>query len=337
MPSNIEIFCARWGADLKMMAGDPASHLSYSITGVSEENAKSYDGLVDTLRLKFNGRFGNYVYQLIHMFHVAIFIGATKVIIISTPEISIQKSIVVNNINIALENDVGNNGVCLTGAFFNGLPFGKIMHSLDQSRRILIARTYIRPLMMLIRHSEPELDSDALIINIRSGDIFEGDPRPRGGAGYTQPPLSFYRKVIKAAFPDGPGRITIITEGTLNPVVSVLIEELAVAGHRVLFRLNYDLKSDLNILLNSSRMVFANGSFGIALAMLSEKIREGYFFRINGTGSLAPIGDYLGDEITKHIIIDDDNAYTPFGIWQNSPEQRSLMLDFPEDKLSWLP
>jgi len=274
-----------------------------------------------------------------NLFHVAEKLGATQVRIVATDVFPIELT-VINGITIAPREvpfDVALN--CLSGMFFTCTPLGGIMDDLTPQHRVYLLETYIRPLLIPFKMPTNIITPGDLIIHIRSGDIFQGEEGQGGssfgGSIYTQPPLSFYLLVVERAFSGLKGRVIIIAENSLNPVILELVKTLDAECHQVTLRLNHDLATDLSWLFCGSNVVFAHGSIGIAVALLSPSIKTAYFFRHNGTGTLEPVTKYIGDQVQKFFVIDEDGSFIPFGGWRNTAAQRRQLLEFPIERLKW--
>jgi hypothetical protein len=335
----IDRFAARWGADARAMRSPPESHVNYPITGGEGLNPGEYAGEIQAIRLLFCGRWGNYVFQLMNLFHVAETLGATDVRIIETDVFPVRET-VINGITIAPhEIPVDPSLYCLCGVFFSCTPLGGMMDDLTAERRVYLLETYIRPLLIPLRLPADIIAPGDLVIHIRSGDIFQGEEGQGGvnggGQVYTQPPLSFYQMVVEHVFQGFKGSVFIISENSLNPVILPLVKMLDEAGHAVTLRLNQDLVTDLSWIFAAKNVVFANGSIGIAAALLSPSIRRAFFFRLDGTGTIEPVSKYIGNQIEKYFIVDIDQNYIPFGAWMNTSAQRHKMLDFPIQNLQW--
>jgi hypothetical protein len=337
----IERFAAHWGADPAAMRSTarPKSHLRYTITGGEGKDPDAYGGEIQAIRLLFNGRWGNYVFQLMNLFHVAETLGATSVFISETDVFPV-KPVNIKEISISPRGlPVDAESYCLTGVFFNASPLGRIMQDLTPERRVYLVDTYIRPLMTDVQPKPGAIGTDDLVVHIRSGDAFE-DPEGQGASGgagpiYVQPPLAFYLSVIERAFGGARGTVHIVAENARNPVIPALVASLDQARIGLVLRLNNSLISDLECMLAARRLVVANGSIGIAAILMSKVLQEAYFFRDKGTGTMLPIAHYVGDQIRKHIVFDADSSYIAAGQWRNTAEQRRIMCEFPAAKLTW--
>lgn len=338
-PDLITRFAARWGADGAMMQNAPEPVMEFSITGGCGRNQSAYAGEIEAIWLNFHTRWGNYVYQLIHVFHAATLLQVKQVHIVSTDIFPVSERHIGGIKILSHAQAPPANLYCLRGVFFDPLALGRMMDSLTAARRVQLAASYVAPLLAPMNTSQVPLGPDDLAIHIRSGDIFEGEDGAAaaipGGIYYIQPPLSFYAMVLERVFVSGKGRIVIIAENAMNPVILPLVRQADKMGLAVTLRLGQSLADDLCWLLAARQIVFANGTIGIALALLSKSLRAGYFFRRNSTGMLHDISYYLGCKIEQHVVSDRDGAYIQIGDWSNTQAQRAEMLECPQERLFW--
>ncbi len=332
-------FAARWGADAAMMRHAPEPVMEFTITGGEGRNQAAYAGEIDAIWLNFHTRWGNYVYQLIHVFHAATLLNVRQVYIVST-EIFPVTDRTIGAIKILSHAHVPPAHLyCLRGVFFNPLALGRMMDSLTAGRRVHLAAAYVAPLLAPMNMSQVPAGPDDLAIHIRSGDIFEGEDGAAaaipGGIYYIQPPLSFYTMVLDRVFGGRKGHVVIIAENARNPVILPLVRQADTMGLAVTLRLGQSLPDDLCWLFAARQIVFANGTIGIAIALLSKSLRTGYFFRRNSTGMLHDISHYLGGKIEQRVVADHDGAYIQIGDWSNTKAQRAEMLEYPQDRLFW--
>ena len=330
---QVNEFLSRWGANLNLLPepADSPTHYSLSCAGSS---SPTEGATIDALRIRFIGRWGNYVIALSQLFYLADLMAIKQIYIVRTSVMPLPHTMRINNLSISsTEEPPKNVGYSLEGQFFFPSSLGELLSDLTPNLRYHIARTYIRPLMAVVQPTE---DYD-LLIHVRSGDIFEGRDglggTGLGGALYTQPPLSFYEMAADAALQGKPGQILILSENSLNPTIFPLVCYLESIGHAVVLRLNHDFNQDLGLLLNAKKVAFAAGTIGVAIAMLSSKLQDAYFFRHNSTGTFQTMESYLPTHIRAHFAI--DKGFTAVGNWQNTAEQRNLMTTFPKHQIFW--
>lgn len=161
-----------------------------------------------------------------------------------------------------------------------------------------------------------------LTIHLRSGDVFG----TRKVAGYGQPPLSFYQLVIGSSDWEG---VTLVYEDRLNPVVGELEEYCQSLGIRVILQ-SGTIEEDLRVLLSAKTLVAGRGTFIPGVAGLSSVCARIFYFE--DKCNLVPRRG--GIDLVK--IRDRDGAYRQSILsnnWENSPEQREMMLKYPQSSL----
>ncbi len=137
-------------------------------------------------------------------------------------------------------------------------------------RRIEIARKYIRPLFIL---NEKKLDSNDLVIHLRSGDIFA-----RAHYAYIQPPYEFYKDIINSRKWNN---IYIITEKPNNPCYDKLkldypnIITFLEHGNRAGGN-GWGFKDDLEYLLGCAHYIPCQSSLCSIIIQMSETIKHVY-------------------------------------------------------------
>lgn len=164
--------------------------------------------------------------------------------------------------------------------------------------------------------------SKSLTVHIRGGDVF-GPRKPRA---YGQPPLSFYELVLKDDTWDD---VTIVHQDLLNPVLPGLValcKEQGITPRLV----SGPLADDVAVLLESANLVAGRGTFVPAVAGLSRRCTKLYFFedkcnlvpRRSGI-ELVRVVDSVGD-FTRSLLTQN---------WENSAEQREMMVTYPQSSL----
>ena len=175
---------------------------------------------------------------------------------------------------------------------------------------------------------------DDLIIHLRTGDIFSGTPPATVGSHlYVQPPLGFYLKVISDLMRSVMGTIHLIAENGRNPVLLPLVQKIDEMRLPVILRFNQDLCSDLRMLLSARRIVLANGTIGVAVLIGSNSIKEAFLFRNDGSGTLIPVPEYVGDRIRTRCYFKSGPGYISAWSWQNTPDQIDAMLTLPAESI----
>ena len=160
------------------------------------------------------------------------------------------------------------------------------------------------------------------VIHIRSGGIFE-DRSPH--ANYGQPPLAFYTKIIKEI---SPNKVVLVFENKSNPIINPLIRYCD--GRDIEVEISSSsFKSDVERLMGAECLVCGWGTFAPVVANLGGNLKKVYTFN-----KYPPLIDIPNVEFIK--ILDRKGTYSEKILsrnWENSPEQRSLMISYPEDYL----
>lgn len=172
------------------------------------------------------------------------------------------------------------------------------------------------------------LDDDTLAIHIRSGDIFQPDgSNPK----YGQPPLSWYQLLIERC---GYRNVVVVSQtrfpfGGPNPVVA----EIAARWPHVRFT-SGDIETDFHTLRRARHLALSGGTFSVAAAMLSDRLRRLHVARYDRPAdpnftNIFPSGVDLGFDRCDYDI----HAYEGMRDWANRPEQIDLMLRHSVDDI----
>jgi hypothetical protein len=134
---------------------------------------------------------------------------------------------------------------------------------IPNSRKSEILRNYIRDHFVT---SPVNIDSDTLVIHIRSGDIFN----PGAHGFYVQPPFSFYTKVIDEMKYE---KIHIVTEPDLrNPAIRLIKDKYPNTTIQT-----SSVIEDCSVVLQASHFLCnSQGTFGHMLALMSKNIKNLY-------------------------------------------------------------
>ena len=158
-----------------------------------------------------------------------------------------------------------------------------------------------------ILNNLPKVQTDPkdLYIHIRSGDIFENPPK----SGYSQPPLCFYRKVIREFIFR---KIYIISENENNPVINLLLKEF---DYIIYNKNNKDL--DISYLVHAYNIVASKSSFLTTLIKFNDNLKFLWEFDLYG----------LRDRIfhMHHSFFNFSFNYT---IYKMDPSERYLKIMF---------
>ncbi len=179
----------------------------------------------------------------------------------------------------------------ISGPFFLQSDCYQFPIQYDQDRRRVFL-DHIREQMMyrslrgrlrdkLLPEPDTQLDDETLVINMRSGtDIFRSSPPPQND--YMQPPLSFYKYIIKK---HGYRKCLIVSEPErANPVIAAL---LSWGGDRdIRIKTHKSVQNDVATVLNARHLIAAHSTFTWCLALMSKHIRvyhQPHTCRIRGT------------------------------------------------------
>ena len=119
------------------------------------------------------------------------------------------------------------------------------------------------------------LKDDALVIQIRSGDIFKPNPHPF----YKQPPVAFYEKIFQSR----PWKSMIfVTENNsnemTNPVWHYYYDNIKNRQKNMLFQRSVSFHEDLHLMLCSRYFVTARSSLSDFVIQIAPNLKEFYTF-----------------------------------------------------------
>ncbi|MBN4094651.1 MULTISPECIES: coagulation factor 5 8 type domain-containing protein [unclassified Methylobacterium] len=315
-------------ADFDLVSERPGIDLyrGYRLLGHPEQRSLSIVGI----DLYENGAFGNFIIQCLLAIGICV---ALKLKYIKLP--ARDRSEVLNYAEpreiggitfIPASHSLPTDGYFLSGMFFD-VQIQKLAGDLEQERSRHIITNYIRPLFNRLPTRFPTKPDDQLLIHIRSGDIFSTWVAPH----YPQPPLAFYKLVIERLIAEkGIASIKLVFENRLNPVISEL--EAYIVGLGIpLETQSGTLADDVAALVNGRYLVFGLGTFGPGVCHLSERVEEVYYFASGWPQHFRGI-----PTIGKIVeVVDRAGAYTKVGEWDNSPERRQMMIDYPIEQLAF--
>ena len=272
-----------------------------------------------------SGRFGNNFRQLLNAIAVARNVNVGKLYV---PELRLfdvpDGRIRLDGIEVvAYDTRHDITEPTLFGKFFSQRSLGNLMEASRDTQHIVEA--FIAPLFVPLRRAKAR-PSHHVAIHIRAGDLFDRpNPHPR----YPQPPLAFYRQVLEHFMSTYESPVvTLIFEDRGNPVVDAL-EEFLRAQDRQYVAQSSTLEEDMLVLLEHQTLVLGRGTFGKAVARLSQNVRRLYF----------PWTDSDFQSIVEDRRLDGFTATEreplgiPIGGWKNTPEQRRLMIEYPASNL----
>jgi hypothetical protein len=208
----------------------------------------------------------------------------------------------------------------LSGKFFFDGPY-RLFEDIDRQD---IIDQYINPLLPDdFTGGHPSIDDSTITAHFRAGDIFSTLIHP----GYGQPPLAYYKLAIENSTAR---RVVVVYEDTGNPCVEAFIRHAREVGREVITQ-SSDLRSDLSLLFNSTELVSSFGSFPWTMHALSRRLKKFWYF--NRAFHPCPFrrhGVHVG------VVRDVNGAYVReimSNNWNNSDEQRRLMLEYPVENL----
>jgi hypothetical protein len=162
-----------------------------------------------------------------------------------------------------------------------------------------------------------------LSIHIRSGDVFGASGVVH--KGYGQPPLAYYKKVIRDF---EPSEVTLVFQCKENPVIEFLIKFLE--SNNLPFKCqSINLYEDVQSLLKASSIVMGNGTFVPGVVALSDSVQRVFCFN--------NMFDLMGREDVERVLyIDEPGEYASKILdnnWENNLEQRDLMISYSEEAI----
>ena len=280
------------------------------------------------LQVRWYGRFGNAALQVVNALQLAAALGLEEVVV---PPL--------HALRLPAEGDGGNPRLVplagrplaprMLNRYFD-LALYDAVAARPSDERYRLAQTRLRPLL------DPawwqgRVPDDELVVHLRGGDLFRpGWVHP----SYVQPPLAFYRLAVAAALGAAPlTGVRLVSEDRGNPC----LEPLAVWIERLGLPLRVqtgDFASDFAALLDARHLLASNSTLMGAVALLSDRLRTLCSF---GRHSLILPGYDTGIVrhwgVTHRCFVDRAEGYLAAGAWRNTPEQRRLMLDYPETAL----
>ena len=107
-----------------------------------------------------------------------------------------------------------------------------------------------------------DIDSEALYIHIRGGDIFESSPSQY----YAQPPLCFYEKLIdNKRFK----KIYIVSMDTSNVVIDILTNKYKNIIHNI-----NNMEYDLSLLCHAFHIALSVSTFVVSAIKLNDNLKD---------------------------------------------------------------
>jgi hypothetical protein len=280
-----------------------------------------------SLRISQIARFSNFVIQLTNAIFLASKWNIPNIVLPEHPRVRnlIPSADIFKCKNYPVTISIGGTpkGICLEGNFFYGHEMRPNPGNVSLSELVNEFKDYCG-----LSPNMPDNDLRTLTIHIRSGDIFgDKDVHPR----YGQPPLCFYREAINHYNPD---LVNMVFENDLNPVIPALTKYLESASIRYCIYSSINLREDIHALISASALVIGRGTFAHGVISLAENLKTLYTF--NEPLPNRILSHSLKQVINNIVITDSKGDYTNAILkknWGNSPEQRTLMLNYSSDYL----
>lgn len=177
-----------------------------------------------------------------------------------------------------------------------------------------VRHTVLVPLLATLDVGNKKYSPDALVIHIRSGDVFKRGHR----SGYTPPPFSFYADIID----QHAGEVVVVTQNeNMSPVVNKILDAYPHTKLQI-----GTLQEDIGVILAAKYLVLAQGTFSWGLALASRSLKVAYAFN---NDILVWDRRTLGDiRVVEYEAID---GYLP--LWNVSTESIDFILNFSREKL----
>ncbi len=169
--------------------------------------------------------------------------------------------------------------------------------------------------------TDDAFSKDELVVHIRSGDVFSGNPHQ----SYGQPPLAYYKLVIEKT---NPSSVILVYENEQNPVIPALHAFLKSQSRPYRVQCS-SWREDVGALLRATTLVSGRGTFISGITALSNNVKELYSFEENaswnpGTANLV-VHDTCG-EYRSEILAHN---------WRNTAEQRQMVISYPKSCMAF--
>lgn len=279
---------------------------------------------IDTFFLSNNTYFGN---SLVQINNVIFYCEVVKchTIILNRFNLNrrwlITKNIFIEKLNITIKQDSNvncknTNIFCFYENYYDPF-FPKVI--LPQIRTDLIKEELLRNLPNVF------IDSQALYIHIRGGDIFQPFPSKY----YAQPPLCFYEKLISnKKFK----KIYIVSMDASNVVINILTKKYKNVIHNI-----NDFEYDLSLLSHAFYIALSVSTFVVSALKLNDNLKDIWEYDIMRLSEkLLFLHHHLYNIKIKykiHTMKPSEIYASKMFYWQKSSDQIKLMLedDCPND------
>ena len=260
------------------------------------------------------GRLGNNIIELINILHIAIYYNYR----IDFP----KKGFITPYIDLEyIKKQFQNNilqGILLTDPS-NFYYRQKIKNITQEVFNVNHVKVFDIIHKAFIIREESVIDKNDIVLHIRGGDVFNGNPHP----GYAQPPLSYYINILDN---NNFNKIIIVSEDTKNPVLNELLKKYP----NIIYK-KQTLEEDIKIIMGTSKIVNSFGSFIPYLLLFSNNIKHLYqtsYQLINIDQRLdIPYEKYNISNFNIHVtdLTDYKLKITP---WKNTQNQKDIMLTY---------
>ena len=265
---------------------------------------------VDTIFFTSKCNFGNCIISLNKILFYCEIIGCKSIVLDKDIFWYIQRKIKINKFNYSIDVDNNIKYNSSNSLFFNSDDiFYSFFYIKPEIRINLIRNEIINNLNKFF------IDKEDLFIHIRSGDIFIIPHSP-----YAQPPLCFYRKILKN---NKFKNVYLISQNLNNPVIQKLINEYP----NILYLKN-SIKNDISYLINAYNIVASVSTFLISIIQLNYNVKFVWDYNIYKISDKIKAFHYdLYEYPNKFIIFRMEPSLFYQNImckWKNNKIQRKL-------------
>jgi hypothetical protein len=322
--------CRRYGFTFPLATALRMNHPSMKSYEI-ETPPGDFDGTIQALHVGHRtGRFGNHLKQIVNALTVARRMGIRKVYLMPFDEFEVVEPIEADGVVLLPESRLKADrpGAVLMGSFFYPRQLGATLGVVRANEMAWAMDRFVTPLFRRKAKIAPfsPRDSD-LAVHIRAGDVFS---LPNPNAAYVQPPLAFYQLCITTARQKlGIDRVILVYENELNPCIPAIRRWLDQIGLSYVVQ-SGSLHDDLAVLLHARHCIFGLGSFGRAVALLSNHMATLFYPWLEpGYETIAEVRRLRAMRVT-----DSARGYMKRGQWRRSPEQIRMMMEYPIENLA---
>jgi|GEM_PF-709130 FkbM family methyltransferase len=350
-PIQMEDFCRTYQLNFQAVSGsqlipkvnmpDPCRLVAGAGSNESIDRSR-----VSALRVVRMGRFSNNLIQLLHAVLVARQLDIQTIIFPSDFAHFTGVNSLVNGVTF-LQEELAQDSAAMQLLSYFWFPAGSLA---PLFKRVLLrqataeAEFTIKPLfyqhspLVLTAGLEGEKHAHRVVVHIRSGDLFVGSEQSAQGRRphpyYVQPPLAFYRVALEHALNTLATGVSVqlVIQDRNNPVVTEFEQWLnsRSISYQVIDGLFMEA---VQTMLAAHVMISSYGSVVEMISMLSDCLHTIYAFKGFGRWAEREFGghgnyEYLGGAKTIYEM-QEQSPYIQPGSWQDSPDQRRLMIHYP--------